>query len=331
MVDGWLKHLHDVARPALLVAPRTFLADIRAACAANEVRDAVARRDSKPIFNRLIQTFQYQGISDAAADGFSRKHGSVSWDRIGEGLQQTEGCPLLRNHWSFSGCGYRKSAQTCSHPANMPACLIPRLPLRKGILNQSAVSMFLFIRDAAEGDLVGWIDNQLEAADHEIGVIERAAAMRTAVIEPLKNVIGISDKILGMALADLLLGGDPNRERWVTAGASMIAVDSLVHNFMHRTGVLRRAGSEHPYGPRCYAKNGCADIIAAFAQTIDAREFNADFPAYFPRFLQLALWKFCSQGFLDVCNANRIENGRRCHIVHCPNFSVCDRIPLRTR
>jgi hypothetical protein len=32
-----------------------------------------------------------------------------------------------------------------------------------------------------------------------------------------------------MALADLLLGADPNRERWVTTGASMVAVDTLFH------------------------------------------------------------------------------------------------------
>jgi hypothetical protein len=52
----------------------------------------------------------------------------------------------------------------------------------------------------------------------------------------------------------------------------MIAIDTLVHAFLHRTGVLRRADAEHPYGPQCYAPNGCSGIIAAFAQTIDARQ-----------------------------------------------------------
>jgi hypothetical protein len=33
-----------------------------------------------------------------------------------------------------------------------------------------------------------------------------------------------------MALADLLLGAAPNRERWMMTGASMVAVDTLVHN-----------------------------------------------------------------------------------------------------
>jgi hypothetical protein len=37
--------------------------------------------------------------------------------------------------------------------------------LRNGRLNQLAYSLFLFVRDVADGDLVGWIDNQLAAAD----------------------------------------------------------------------------------------------------------------------------------------------------------------------
>ena len=36
-------------------------------------------------------------------------------------------------------------------------------------------------------------------------------------------------KVLHMSMANLLLGGDPTRERWVTAGTTMVAVDTLVH------------------------------------------------------------------------------------------------------
>jgi hypothetical protein len=134
-----------------------------------------------------------------------------------------------------------------------------------------------------------------------------------------------------MALADLLLGSDPLRQRWVTTGASMIAIDTLVHAFLHRTGVLRRARAEHPYGPRCYAPNGCADIIAAFAQTIDARQFHSEFPAHFPRFLQHAIWRFCATSVMNVCNGNQINDNRGCDNTHCPNFEICDRKPLRRR
>jgi hypothetical protein len=324
-----LEQLTVVARPALLAAPKTFLANIRATAATNGLQKAVTLRDSKGIFQVLVRTVQYQGISDAAADGFTRKHGNVSFNQIANSLSHESKCPLLRSYWDFCGCHYLRSTKTCSHIDQMPICIVPRLPLRKGILNQSAVSLYLFTRDVCGGDLVGWIDDRLEAADAGDSIIQRAATMRSAVLEPLKNIPGVADKVLGMALADLLLGSDPQRHRWVITGASMIAIDTLVHAFLHRTGVLRRAGSKHPYGPACYARGGCADIIAAFAQSIDVRQFNSEFPAYFPRFLQHAIWRFCAQGVMNVCNGNQINDSRGCDNSHCPSFEVCDRLPVR--
>jgi hypothetical protein len=322
-----LEYLALVARPALLVAPKTFLADIRATAAANGLQKAVVLRDSKAIFEVLVRTMQYQGISDAATVTFARKHGNVSFNQIANGLRSESKCPLLRSYWHFSRCNFVRSVQTCSHPAVMPTCVVPRLPLRKGILNQGAVSLFLFIRDVCDGDLVGWLDDRLAAADHDGSIIERAAAMRSALLEPLKSIPGVSDKVLGMALADLLLGADPQRHRWIATGASMIVIDTLVHAFLHRTGVLSRAGAMHPYGAACYERGGCADVIAAFAETIDARQLNLDFPAYFPRFLQHAIWRFCAQGVMNVCNGNQINDKRSCENSHCPNFELCDRLP----
>ena len=42
---------------------------------------------------------------------------------------------------------------------------LPTHQLRNGRLNQMAYSLFLFIRDIADGDLVGWIDQQFQDAD----------------------------------------------------------------------------------------------------------------------------------------------------------------------
>jgi hypothetical protein len=70
----------------------------------------------------------------------------------------------------------------------------------------------------------------------------------------------------------------------------MIAVDTLVHKFLHRTGILARLGAGHAYGPACYAPAGCAEILERIAANIDARRFNPAFPATFPRFVQHAVW-----------------------------------------
>jgi hypothetical protein len=69
----------------------------------------------------------------------------------------------------------------------------------------------------------------------------------------------------------------------------MIVVDTLVHNFLHRTGILNRLDATHPYGPGCYRPTGCAEILQQVAREIDARKFNAEFPATFPRFVQSAI------------------------------------------
>ena len=98
-----------------------------------------------------------------------------------------------------------------------------------------------------------------------------------------------------MALSGILIGAADVRPRWLEVGVHLIAVDTLVHNFLHRTGILRRFEASHPYGTGCYRTGGCAEIIARAAQQIDARAFNPTFPAIFPRFVQLAIWRYCSQ------------------------------------
>ena len=150
----------------------------------------------------------------------------------------------------------------------------PGIALRNGRLNQTAYSLFLFIRDIAGGDIVGWIDRQL--ADH-VGS-ENLAAARAALLDPLRHVYGISDKVIAMALATLLMGAGASRPGWFDVGASFIVVDTLVHNFLHRTGILDRLGAGHPYGPACYRPGGCADVLIDIATAIDARRFNPTFP-----------------------------------------------------
>jgi hypothetical protein len=201
--------------------------------------------------------------------------------------------------------------------------------LRNGRLNQTAYALYLFVRDIADGDLIGWIEQRLQAANSPAGP-DRLARMRDAVIAPLREIHGVSDNVLTMALSSILLGA-PNRLRlWREVGASMIAVDTLVHNFLHRTGILRRFGADHAYGSACYRRGGCAGIVEIVAERIDARTFNPTFPALFPRFVQHAIWRYCAQSGLDVCNGNRIDDRKYCANVYCQLHNICDRISLYT-
>jgi hypothetical protein len=114
---------------------------------------------------------------------------------------------------------------------------------------------------------------------------------------------GISDKVLMMSLSSLLLAS--GKPVWMDVGANMIAVDTLVHNWLWRTGILKRFAAEHAYSSACYGPGACADVIREVASTNDASKFNPTFPRSFPRFVQHAVWRYCSQNGLNECNGNR--------------------------
>lgn len=321
--------LERLTWPALSVAPCDYLEGLHAALKAIGIVEAVTDRNIPLLFNWLIAMTQFQGISDANAIAYADKHGTVHWDEIAGALATNPTCPRLRSYWHFQNCGYRKAQGTCAELGQLDSCPLPTHPARKGSLIIAAYALFLFVRDICKGDLISWIDQRLSEADAGLDAPDRDLRMRAAVLEPLRQIYGIGEKVWSMALADLLLTADPSRERWVTTGASMVAVDTLVHAFFHRTGSLRRFSAEHAYGQGCYAEGRCADIIRGLANRIDARRFDPSGPANFPRFIQFAIWRFCAAGELNICNGNRIDDRDRCTNLLCPAFSECDRIALR--
>jgi hypothetical protein len=322
-------HFEAVARPALAMAPSSFLQNIRASLEADDIPGAVADHDTAWVFEHLVGVVQYQGISDKNAAAFTAKSGIVGFKDIDRALEAGPTCPRLASYWSYADCGYRKASYTCSEPDHIDGCPLPGHPTRKGTLIQAAYSLYMFIEDICDGDLIGWIDRRLAQSDPGIDAPDRAVWMGIALLEPLRNIYGIGEKVWSMALADLLLAADPNRERWVTAGAAMVVVDTLLHNHFHRTGVLRRFGVEHSYGSRCYAPGGCSDLVRGLSKRIDARQFNTDFPADFPRFIQFAIWRLCSTSEMHHCNGVRIDDRDRCQNTSCPVFAACDRLALR--
>jgi hypothetical protein len=223
----------------------------------------------------------------------------------------------------------RRLRFSCSEPDHIDACPLPRPRLRNGRLNQTAYSFFLFVRDVAKGD---WIDDRLTmpAAPAAISPqIDLASERQERLIGPLRNVYGVSDKILTMTLSGLLLGASEDRPRWFETGKGMIAIDTLVHNFLHRTGILEDCGTPHGYGAACYGSGGCAEIIRTVASQIDASAFNGRFPRVFPRFVQHAIWRFCAADGLNVCNGNRIDDRKSCQNSHCQMFNKCRHKPLK--
>jgi hypothetical protein len=311
-----------------LAGSSTLMDDIQADLRADNVQAAIRNHDTAVVFDWLMAALSYQGISDQAAYEYMQRHGRAAWHDIDQKLGRGVSCPKLKSYWHFHGCRYEKASRTCAEPEHIGACPLPSHDLRNGHLNQAAYSLFLFIRDLADGDLIGWIDAQLEAANSPPGP-DRLVRMRAALIEPMREIYGVSDKVLAMALSALLLGAPKKMGLWTEVGGSMIAIDTLVHNFLHRTGILARFNANHLYGLACYRTSGCADIIQGVAERIDARQFNLSFPQTFPRFVQHAIWRYCSQNGLDVCNGNRIDDRKRCENRDCRVRLMCDRVALR--
>jgi hypothetical protein len=135
---------------------------------------AVASGKTPPIFDWLVTAFSFQGISDRVARSYMEKHGTTSWSKMEASLEASPTCQKLQTFWDYAGCRYDKGSFTCAEPDHIDACPVPRPRLRNGRLNQTAYSLFLFVRDIAGDDLVGWIDSQLKASRSALAAISSA-------------------------------------------------------------------------------------------------------------------------------------------------------------
>jgi hypothetical protein len=204
--------------------------DIRADLRAEGIPAAIRRHDTATLFDWLVAALSYQGISDQVAAEYMERHERAQWADIAAKVAANPTCPKLASYWHFHGCRYDKISRTCSEPDHIDGCPLPTHQLRNGRLNQMTYSLFLFVRDIADGDLVGWIDRQFQSANDPTSPY-RLARLREALVEPLREVYCVSDKVLTMTLSCILLVAPKSLHRWHEVGASMIAIDTLVHNF----------------------------------------------------------------------------------------------------
>src|SRR5271165_27259 len=160
-IDHAVRLIHAICG---LAGSARLLVDIRAELRADKVVAAIRQRETDPVFDWLMSAVSYQGISDQVAYEYMEKHGRATWRDIEQKLGRGVSCPKLRSYWHFHGCRYDKVSRTCAEPEHIGRCPLPTHDLRNGRLNQTAYSLFLFIRDIADGDLIGWIDRQLQAA-----------------------------------------------------------------------------------------------------------------------------------------------------------------------
>src|SRR6202048_2276464 len=285
--------------------------EIRADLRAGKVRVAIRNRDTGPVFDWLMAGLSYQGISNQVAYDYMERHGRAAWHDIEQKLGRGASCPKLKSYWHFHDCRYDKVSRTCAEPDHIRRCPLPKHVLRNGRLNQTAYSLFLFIRDIADGDLIGWIDQQLQGANSPPGP-GRLARMAAALVEPLREIYGVSDKVLAMALSALLLGAPRKMVLWIEVGGSMIAIDTLVHNFLHRTGILVRFNANHLYGLACY---GPVAAHLSFKPSPGGSMPGSSTRAFHSPSLGSSSTRsgsIAARAASNVCNGNRIDDNKRC-------------------
>lgn len=308
-----------------------------------EIRSTIARILRRKISNHekvkfllspMLEMLSYQGTADSAADSYMENHGVVTFDQIALqlALARRRGkmpCPKLESFEAFSACGFRKTSRTCNNQDAISRCPLPHHDMMKGILNQKAYSLFLFIRDECQGDLVGWIDSTIGKYSDLPDEADRITKAKDDLVEYFTSIVGVGHKLASMTLSSLLIG-DPKRPHWQKVGQAMIAIDSLVHNFLHRTGILEAYDSSHRYGPACFTK--CVKVIEDISRSIDASQFNPAYPPFFPRFVQIAIWRFCAQNGEDICNGRNIDDSSPCDRNDlCPVYDLfCGRVPLHS-
>ena len=178
-----------IYRICCLAGSANLIDKIRADLAADGVRAAIRNRETAAVFDWLIAALSYQGIADQIAYDYMESHGYVRWHDITANLARGATCPKLQSYWHFHGCGYSKLRRTCTEPDHISRCPLPTHDLRNGRLNQTAYCLYLFIRDLADGDLIGWIDQRLQAANAPAGP-DRLTHMRDALVEPLREIYG---------------------------------------------------------------------------------------------------------------------------------------------
>jgi hypothetical protein len=255
------------------------------------------------LYQFLMEAFLYTGGSDQSNYSHYRKQKvKPSFNRIKKALLAAE-CPKLVSFDSYIDCGYRKTARTCNKPDLLETCPLPKFDMKRGGLNQMVFSLYFFLRDICQNDFYQFVKDHFDQGKQQVK--ERVQGF----IETFSQVYNVGPKLVDMAFSHLFftqyLGWD-----YRAVGAEMVAIDTLVHNFLQRTGTLDEYKKPHKYGVACHTQKGCLGAIEEIAQEIDCREYNPNYPTYFPRLVQLYIWAYCSVPGENICNGNKCKEGK---------------------
>jgi len=282
--------------------------------------EKIREGDSKEIFKSLILYGQFQGIADKNAFSYLERHSSINeiadFDTLKEGVKDSP-CPALKSFSAFRNCDYKKSEHNCRYGREF-GCILKELDCRKGSINIMIGSAFLFLKEYYQESMVNFIKEGAKHEDKKFFYTRELLKIRN--IGPQTASLFLTDLFNPFFFGYKVKGIDHN---------DFIVIDTLVHNFFHRTGILKALGREHNYNSEfCHTEEYCKGIILEIAQKVDIRDLLEDdnFQAFEPRLIQLCIWLQCADEGRKcgggVCN----EKGPFCN--DCNVELMCDKLMI---
>ena len=231
----------------------------------NQMMHGKPQHKSIKLYQYLLKSFLFAGGGDRSnLVYYAKQQHKPTFNRVKQAIK-TGQCPKLGSFEAFKGCGYRKTINKCNDPAFLSTCPLPKFDMKRGSLNHMAFSLYFFLRDVAGGDFYAYVREhfgQEELSDKAINELLHGFVGKVTAIA------NVGPKLAHMALSALFLTRYPGWD-YCHVGLHMIAVDSLVHNFLHRTGILDNYQLQHAYGPRCHSQTGCTECVEVLASSCD--------------------------------------------------------------
>ena len=92
----WPMRYSSFMRPVALLGQRRISTMFAPICEWRGIIRAVRDHDTPALFDWLIETLSFQGISDSVASGYMAQHGTVRWSDIAEALSRNTIVPKAR-------------------------------------------------------------------------------------------------------------------------------------------------------------------------------------------------------------------------------------------
>ena len=103
----------------LMIGPG-YLDEVAHEVAVSGLAKALAKADAGFIYDQLMLSLSMQGISDDIATRYIIRHGNATRIEIRAALARRRcACPKLAGFEAYTGCRYRKSANTCARPQHL--------------------------------------------------------------------------------------------------------------------------------------------------------------------------------------------------------------------